>query len=378
MPRKLRINFLLFSPSIGGGDRVVAIYAQYLKRRGHDVTVTALKRRPPPLGRRLKYFLRTGQDMKFGFETILFDNAGIDLNIVAEKDRIEDSDVPDGDILIATFWRTAEWALDLSPDKGAKAYFVQNYESDFPVAPKARVDATYSAPLHKIVICQWLESIMRDKFSQAPVANIANSVNTEQFFASPRSKKARPTVGFLYSVNPIKGVDVTISAIKKIAAEFPDLACVSFGSVKASRQLPLPANCQFHYNPDQDNIRNIYAQCDVWISGSRVEGFNLPPLEAMACRTPVVTTSAGAMPELIQNGVQGFVVPIDDPAALAEKTLAVLNLNDDEWRRMSDAAYKTATRYTWDDAGALFEKALYDIVRSEGRVSLDESNPQIA
>ncbi|WP_395073762.1 glycosyltransferase family 4 protein, partial [Hyphococcus sp.] len=164
-------------------------------------------------------------------------------------------------------------------------------------------------------------------------------------------------------------VDVTLEAIRQMRKALPNLKVVAFGASPLSNKLPLPSGSSYHLHPAQHKIRDIYAQCDVWISGSRVEGFNLPPLEAMACRTPVVATAAGALPELVQNGAQGYVVPIEDAHALAEKTLSILQGADADWRRMSDAAYATASSYSWDDAGALFEAALLDAVAAERKAN---------
>ncbi len=362
MTKKLTVNILLFNTGLGGGDRVTSIYAKHLLDKGHNVHVTALMGPLPPFLHRVKHFLKTGKILKRSFTTAHFDNAGVRVNVVSGKSALEDSDIPDGDILLATFWITAEWAMKMSPSKGVKAYFVQNYESTFPGAPPKQVDATYTASIRKIVISNWLETLMREKFEQEPVANIANGVDLNQFHASPRNKNDVPCVGFLYGDSPIKGVDVTLKAIQQLQQNIPDLKVVAFGSSPVGKSLPLPPGCTFHFKPAQDNIRNLYAQCDVWLSGSRVEGFNLPPLEAMACRTPVVATSAGAMPEVIENGVQGFVVPVEDSDALAEKALSVLRLDNSAWRRMSDAAYESATRYTWEDAADKFEAALHKIM----------------
>ena len=66
--------------------------------------------------------------------------------------------------------------------------------------------------------------------------------------------------------------------------------------------MPLPRDTEFHLRPPQDRIRDIYSKCDAWLFGSRSEGFGLPILEAMACRTPVIGTPAGAAPELLGDG----------------------------------------------------------------------------
>ncbi len=366
--RNLRVNFLVHNPDLGGGDRVIAIYAKYLQTNGHAVSVSALKAPKLSLIARAKHFLRTGKDLSTGFTTTHFDNAGVKISVVENKPYLDDHDVPDGDVLIATFWKTAEWANNMSAAKGAKTYFIQGYEARFPYAPAERVYETYRAPLKKIVISNWLDELMREKFRSAPIAKVANSVDAAQFHAPPRQKNKTPCVGFLYSDSTNKGVDVTLKAIELLQQNQPDLKIISFGSSQVSRALPLPKNCDFHHKPAQDKIRDLYAQCDVWMCGSRFEGFHLPPMEAMACRCPVVSTAVGGPEDVIENGVQGHIVPKEDSKALAEKTLAILQSSDADWRRMSDAAYETATRYSWDDAGALFEAALYEIAASDGRL----------
>ena len=73
--------------------------------------------------------------------------------------------------------------------------------------------------------------------------------------------------------------------------------------------VPLPPGSMFVRQPAQDMIRDIYGQCDVWLFSSRSEGFGLPLLESMACRTPVIATPAGAAPELCAGG-GGITVPL--------------------------------------------------------------------
>src|SRR5262249_39465262 len=108
-------------------------------------------------------------------------------------------------------------------------------------------------------------------------------------------------------------------------------------------------------------LRDAYAGCDAWLSGTREEGFGLPILEAMACRTPVIATPAGAAPELLAKG-GGLLVPHEDPAAMAQAIVQICSLPEPEWKALSDAALATATGYTWDDATDLFEKALQTAV----------------
>ena len=96
----------------------------------------------------------------------------------------------------------------------------------------------------------------------------------------------------------------------------------------------------------------------MWLSASRLEGFGLPALEAMACRTPLVSTRYGGPMDFVRDGENGFLVDVDDPAGLAERALQVLRLPEPEWRRMSDAAHATGHALTWAQSARLFEKGL--------------------
>ena len=64
----------------------------------------------------------------------------------------------------------------------------------------------------------------------------------------------------------------------------------------------------------------------------------------------------------IVDGLNGFLVGIEDAAGLAEGTLKVLSLSDEQWLSMSEAALSTATRYSWDDATTRLERALEHLV----------------
>jgi glycosyltransferase involved in cell wall biosynthesis len=87
----------------------------------------------------------------------------------------------------------------------------------------------------------------------------------------------------------------------------------------------------------------------------------------MACRTPVIATPAGAAPELVAPG-GGIMVKREDPAEMARVIQQICGMNDAAWRAMSDIAYQTATRYTWDDATTKLEHALTAVFESHNAV----------
>src|SRR5205085_8108239 len=138
---------------------------------------------------------------------------------------------------------------------------------------------------------------------------------------------------------------ISLAAFAEAQQRMPNLQLVAFGQERPSERLPLPDSSRFVFQPAQDQIKDLYASCDAWLFGSRSEGFGLPILEAMACRTPVVATPAGAAPELLAGG-GGILVRPQDPKDMARAIGEVAAMSDAAWRAMSDAAYAEATRYT--------------------------------
>lgn len=366
---RVKITFVLLR-GMTGGVKVVATYADRLTRRGHDVTVVSVPGQLAPLQRRLRNLVRgRGWEGKAQVHRSHLD--GLDVRHVAfsRHRQITEADVPDADVVVATWWETAEWVASFGPRKGAKAYFIQHHEALFDGMPEERVRATYRLPLHKITISRWLVDLMRDEYQDPNVTHVPNSVDTEQFFAPPRGKQPHPTVGLLYSGTSFKGCAVSLKALAQARRELPDLRLVAFGAEPPRPDLPLPPGTTYVQAPAQDRIRDVYAQCDVWLCGSHAEGFHLPPLEAMACRCPVVSTAVGGPVDTITEGVNGRLVPVGDADALGRALVDVLRLPETQWCQMSDAAYATAAGFTWDQATDRFAAGLRRAIERRAELS---------
>lgn len=334
-----------------------AIYGRILSGRGHKVNFVSPAQKRIPLRRKVKSFLRgNGWQNGVTWRPSHLDGLELPHHVLECWRPVINSDIPDGDIVIATWWETAEWVNLLDQNKGAKVYFIQGHEV-FPGLPIERCRATYRLPLHKVVVSRWLQDVMRDQYGDSVVDIVQNSVDRTQFFSSARGKQPVPTVGFLYSTSALKGLDTLFSAIAMVRKKIPVLRIICFGSQRPASYLSLPLESEFFFCPPQDQIKNLYSQCDVWITTSRSEGFNLPAIEAMACRTPVVSTKTG-WPEEVINGKNGALAEIDNICEIAESVEKILLLDNDEWTLMSQHAYETALAGTWEDSAKKFEDAL--------------------
>ncbi|MHC8367365.1 glycosyltransferase family 4 protein [Pseudomonas sp. ZT5P21] len=365
----MKVTFVLSVASLSGGIRTVAIYAKALAERGHEVKLVSQPMPSLSLRKKIKSFV-TGKGWP-PIPTIPshLDGLGLDHRMIDKYRPMVESDIPDADVVIATWWETAEWVNALSPAKGVKMYFIQGHEV-FPFCPVDRVVATYKMPLHKIIISKWLADLMRVEYGDADVALVENSVDHQQFFAAPRGKQPRPTIGILYHETPLKGVDVALQVISSLEEKFPTLRVIAFGSFPPTGAYTFPKNLEFYLSPDQDSIRDFYSQCDVWLTASRSEGFNLTAMEAMACRTPVVSTRTGWPVEAIVNFKNGVLTDIDDFDGLARGVEYLLTLDDLEWRAVSEMAYQTVASSTWESSAQLFETTLADaFAKSRGSSS---------
>lgn len=351
----MKITFLCGGVSLRGGSRVTATYALNLLARGHDVTVISRAPRPVSMLRKVRRLLKGKPAVPPRSPKSFFDPIGPRHRLVLG--RPAPSDLPDADVLIATWWDTAFDVAAMPPEKGAKAYLIQHHETHDHL-PADRVEETYRLPLKKIVVSGWLKEVMRKTYGDEDVVCVPNAVDTALFDAPPRRKNARPTVGLMYSTAPFKDPDTALGAINRLAARRPGLQVIAFGKGKPTADYPLPEGSIYHQDPPQETLRELYAACDAWILPSRIEGFGLPILEAMACRTPIVSTRVGAAFDVIDEGVNGHVVEVGDAEALADRLNDILALSDEQWRAMSTAAHATAHDYDWNAATERFEDAL--------------------
>jgi len=96
-----------------------------------------------------------------------------------------------------------------------------------------------------------------------------------------------------------------------------------------------------------DELPLWYNSADVFVYPSVYEGFGIPPLEAMACGTPVIVSDASSLPEVVAGSDGLRVPPLDIGAWVAALQMA---LDDTSWReRAAQTGRQAARRYTWDD-----------------------------
>jgi glycosyltransferase involved in cell wall biosynthesis len=364
----MRITFLIPSIGLSGGIRVVVDYAKRLSAQGHDVTLVWPAPSQPAFVDRAKQTLvnllkfNRGAKKPHGADKTYLNQDLHGCRLVeCTTDMIRPSDVPDADVVVATWCHTVNWLSDFPASKGIKIHFIQGDDTTVPGLEEFAKAAWRKKMAHQILVAPWLESRVRELLGDVPMSVVLNGVDL-QFFAAPsRSKQSPVRVGYMYSPGHIKGCDIIAEALSLVKAQVPDLQIVAFGADTPTLQMPLAQGVEFHLRPSQEEIPKIYASCDVWIWGSRVEGFGLPLLEAMACRTPVVATDAGAANALVRQG-GGRLVPIESPTEMANAVLEYCHMSPDEWQRHSQAAHQFIQTRSIDIAALEFLAVLKSTV----------------
>ena len=328
-----------------------------LHERGHSVTVVCGRRARPSFVNKFKATLR-GRKLPDASEGASHLDGMPYAVVRLDRARpIVESDLPDADLVLSSWWETTEWMWELPESKGVKVNFLQHHEIH-PWLPADRVRAVWRLPIPKIVVSEWLQQIAKDVYGDGGAILVPNGLDTEQFGYVKRGPSGQMIIGAMASgmdQSSFKRFWLAVEAVKVMQSRGVGCKFVGFGSETDPAQLP--ADSLFEVHPSQDRIAEIYASCDCWLFTSDKEGYGLPLLEAMSCGTPVVATPAGAAPELLASG-GGKLVRSDEPDDLADAVSEVLHLNDQDWRLMSELARAEAEKHSWGLIGDQMEGAL--------------------
>lgn len=118
---------------------------------------------------------------------------------------------------------------------------------------------------------------------------------------------------------------------------------------------------------EKDELIQLYNRAQVFVSPSLYEGFGLPAAEAMSCGTPLVATTAGAFPEVVDDGQSGLLVPPGDVEALAG---AIERLLDDPMLRArlgQEARKRIVDHFSWRQTGIKTLELYEDVLAQRER-----------
>jgi glycosyltransferase involved in cell wall biosynthesis len=173
-----------------------------------------------------------------------------------------------------------------------------------------------------------------------------------------------PVIGSVAMLRPEKALEVLVEATPLLLERFPTLHVLIAGSGGEEARLrslvgELGLERSVHLLGLRADIANVLAALDVAVFTSDREAMPLATIEAMAAGKPVVATAVGGLPELIDDGMEGFLVPPRDPAALAAAVVPLLE--DRELRERIGARGRERQRHELEiEATVSAVEQLYD------------------
>jgi glycosyltransferase involved in cell wall biosynthesis len=147
----------------------------------------------------------------------------------------------------------------------------------------------------------------------------------------PQAGRIILTVGRWDPAERYKGADTLIAALPRVLKTAPDASLVLVGDgddrprlEQLARDLGVSEHAHFLHGLTPEQLFACYANCDVFALPSRGEGFGLVFLEAMAHAKPVIGGAHGGIPDIVEDGVTGLLVPHGDAERLAQALESLL------------------------------------------------------
>jgi len=183
-------------------------------------------------------------------------------------------------------------------------------------------------------VSHWLKDETAKNFRTAkPIEVIPNFVDPARFrrhsscnlFGNADDKLLCHVSNF----RPVKRIMDVLAIFERVLEKIPSrLVMIGDGPDRSKAE----AFCRAHHLRDRvfflgniPNLEEVVGACDLFLLPSEAESFGMAALEAMASEAPVIGTRAGGMPEVVIEGETGFLLPVGDVVAMAERAIEILS-----------------------------------------------------
>ena len=194
---------------------------------------------------------------------------------------------------------------------------------------------------------------------------VMNGIDLKVFYPDSKIQKIPFKLVTVASADvPLKGLDYLLKALSDLVKVYPDISLSVIGEQKKGghterliKKLNLEKRVNFFSNLTQEELRTTYCRAELAIIPSLYEGFGFAAIEAMACGVPLISTSGGALPEVIKDA--GIIIP---PKNVKEiyNSIDLLLSSPGRAKDLAEKALKRAnSKFSWEAIAKKLEKVYF-------------------
>ena len=314
----MKIVFPVLSLEMGGGARFIYHLANALADKGHDIEVVMPEKGVQVWPLRAK--LRRVKDLT-------------------------PASIPSADFILPNFYLTVWPAWE--SHSGRVVRLSLGYEPLW-VSESEIAKQTYLIGAPIMSISEWHRQLLRQETGLESTV-ISGGVDASTFHPYPKLSKQTGRKNIFYIMrDPVsgytwKGGEDFLKAVTRLKNQLNfDLTV----SIPENALFTSPVPCRVKTSTTDQELAQLYAESDLFVYTSYFEAFGLPPLEAMACGTAVVTTDCGGNRDYVRSGENCLLVPPSDIDQLSAAIYHVLT-QDVERQRLASSGHLFAQAWSW-------------------------------
>lgn len=228
---------------------------------------------------------------------------------------------------------------------------------------------------HVVTVSQCSQRDIAKAFGieQSRLRLIYCGIDTDEF--APRPHILRRPLRLMCTASadqPLKGLRYLLEAYASLLPEYPELELLVVGKPTPGGatdnllgSLGIRDRVQFVSGITTEQMVDYYAEATIAVVPSLYEGFGLPAGEAMACEVPLVSTSGGALPEVV--GDAGIMVPVKDSAAIAAAISDLLEHPEKREALGKAGRARILENFSWNSAANIFTQYYHQVIQNSVR-----------
>jgi len=307
-------------------------------------------------------------DKGHSVEIVLPENASVAWPLRAQITRVKgltSAAIPPGDFILPNFYPTVFPAWESK--KGRVVRLSLGYEPLWVNEPeKALASYLIDAPI--ISLSQWHRQLILQGTGRNSTV-IPGGVDSTVFCPFPKKSLSSGRLSIAYILRSKehgytwKGTEDFWETCRHLARLVPPFNVQVVTPEGTTSPAPLPYPYEIVKATSDKEMAHFYAQADIFVSTSYFESFSMPPLEAMACGTAVVTTDNGGNRDYTKNGENCLIVP---PSDIQQLTLVLAHLLTQETarNRLAQVGQQFVRSWTWRHSADKLEALLLQLART--------------